>query len=76
MVVNHSEKGANRFKRGMASTNNAKNIFSIVKRSIKGTYRKVTDPYLQNYLNEFAFRFNHRNESDYGFSVLLGELSS
>lgn len=74
LVVNHSEKGPNRYKKGMASTNNAENIFSIIKRSVKGTYRKVTDPYLPNYLNEFAFRFNHRNEEDYGFGKLLGAL--
>ncbi len=74
LVVNHSEKGPNRYKKGMASTNNAENIFSIIKRSVKGTYRKVTDPYLPNYLNEFTFRFNHRNEEDYGFNKLLGAL--
>ncbi len=75
LVVNHSEKGKNRFKNGMASTNNAENIFSIIKRSVRGTYRKVTDPYLQNYLNEFAFRFNYRDEKDYGFKILLSALS-
>lgn len=75
LIVNHSEKGKNRFKNGMASTNSAENIFSIVKRSVRGTYRKVTDPYLQNYLNEFTFRYNHRDESDYGFNILMASMN-
>lgn len=36
--------------------------WSIIKRSIRGTYTSVSRKYLQTYLDEFSFRRNHKKE--------------
>lgn len=56
-TVNHS---ALEFVRGTAHTNTIEGFWSQLKRSIDGTYHAVSPKYLQSYVNEFAFRYNHR----------------
>ncbi len=41
-------------------TQNAENIWSIVKRGIYGVYRVVSKKYLQAYIDEYAWRYNNR----------------
>lgn len=41
-------------------TQNIENVWSHIKRGIKGVYRHVNAGYLQLYANEFAWRYNHR----------------
>ena len=41
-------------------TQNIENVWSHIKRGIKGVYRHVEPGYLQLYANEFAWRYNHR----------------
>lgn len=41
-------------------TQNIENVWSHIKRGIKGVYRHVNPGYLQLYANEFAWRYNHR----------------
>jgi hypothetical protein len=36
----------------------------LLKRGIYGTYHHVGKPYLQQYLNEFDFRYNNRRVTD------------
>jgi len=43
------------------------NAWSLFKRGLAGMYHHVSTKYLQDYLDEFAFRYSHRNEK----SVLL-----
>lgn len=43
-------------------TQNIENFWSHLKRGITGVYRSVSSQHLQAYANEFAFRYNHRNE--------------
>lgn len=44
---------------GKASTNSAENVWTHFKNLIHGTYHNnVSDKYLQNYADEFTFRFN------------------
>lgn len=38
--------------------------FGLLKRGLYGTYHHVGVPYLQQYLNEFDFRYNHRKVTD------------
>ena len=45
------------------STNGIENIWSVVKRGLKGTYIRPTAKYMQEYLNEFQFRYNHKNQN-------------
>jgi transposase-like protein/IS1 family transposase len=49
---------------GDAYTNTIEGWFGNVKPSIKGTYRKVSHKWLQGYLNEFAWRYNRREQRD------------
>lgn len=57
--INHS-KGE--YGRGMVHTNTIEGFWSQMKRSIDGTYHSVSKKHLQSYVNEFAYRYNHRNE--------------
>lgn len=41
-------------------TQNIENVWSHIKRGIKGVYRHVEPGYLQLYANEYAWRYNHR----------------
>jgi len=56
-VVKHSET----YVDGDVYTNGVENIWSLFKRSIVGVFHKVSAKYLPLYLNEFEFRFNHRD---------------
>ena len=37
-------------------------FWSTCKNGIVGVYHSVSSKYLQEYLNEYAFRYNHRND--------------
>lgn len=73
IVINHNAQKdkPKSWKTGIASTNNAEGIFSLLQRNIRGTHINVTDKYFQNYLNEVAFKVSYANEEDYGFSILI-----
>lgn len=58
-TVDHGRK---QFVKGSAHTNNLEGFWSQLKRSINGTYHFVSPKHLQTYVNEFAFRYNRRNE--------------
>lgn len=45
---------------GNIHTNTIEGFWSILKRSISGVYHSVSAKHLQGYVNEFAFRYNHR----------------
>ncbi len=47
-------------------TNGLENFWSLLKRTIKGTYISVEPFHLFRYLDEQAFRFNERKEDDQG----------
>jgi transposase-like protein len=51
---------------GQIHTNSMENFWSLLKRSIKGTYVSVDPFHLFRYLDEQAFRFNERTENDLG----------
>jgi len=65
-TVNHSKL---EYVRGTAHTNTIEGYWSQLKRSIDGTYHSVSPKYLQQYLNEFSFRYNLRTIAV--FPVLL-----
>jgi len=56
--VNHSKT----YVRGNVHVNGVENVWSLFKRAVMGIYHKVSEKYLPLYLDEFAFRFNNRNE--------------
>jgi transposase-like protein len=58
-TVNHKETYV---KAGNIHTNGIENVWSLFKRAITGVFHKVSDKYLPLYLNEFAYRFNNRDQ--------------
>ncbi len=61
-TVNHSETYVKYDNDGVIHTNGVENVWSLFKRAIYGTFHKVSAKYLPLYLNEFAYRFNNRDQ--------------
>lgn len=61
-VIDHAEK----YVDGQIHTNGCENFWSLLKRAIKGTYVSVEPFHLFRYLDEQAFRFNNRKDTDAG----------
>lgn len=55
---------AEEYVRGNVHTNGIENFWSLLKRSIKGTYVSVEPFHLFRYLDEQSFRFNQRKGTD------------
>jgi len=55
-VVNHAET----YVRGRVHTNGMENFWSLLKRTLRGTYVAVEPFHLDRYVDEQVFRFNHR----------------
>lgn len=70
-VVKHSE-GV--YVRGLVHTNTIEGFWSLVKRGIRGVYHNVSDKYLQSYVNEYAFRYNHRKDETPMFKLFLNRI--
>ena len=56
---------------GDVHTNTIEGFWSLVKRGIGGTHHAVSAKYLQGYLNEYAWRYNHRDDPRGMFLLLL-----
>lgn len=61
-VIDHSEK----YVDGKIHTNGLENFWSLLKRTLKGTYVSVEPFHLDAYLDEQVFRFNNRHDDDGG----------
>ncbi len=48
---------------GNIHTNTIEGFWSILKRGIAGVYHSVSAKHLQAYVNEYAFRYNHRDDT-------------
>jgi transposase-like protein len=59
-VINHAE----RYVDGHVHNNGIENFWSLLKRSIRGTYVSVEPFHLFRYLDEQTFRFNTRKGND------------
>ncbi len=59
-VINHLEK----YVDGKIHTNGIENFWSLLKRGLSGTYIAVEPFHLFRYVDEQAFRFNHRISAD------------
>ena len=67
-VAKHSKR---RYVSGNIHTNTIEGWWSQFKRSVHGSYHSVSRKYLQSYLDEFAFRYNLRNDEIPVFQWLL-----
>jgi hypothetical protein len=71
-VINHAES----YVEGNVHTNRMENFWSLLKRSIKGTYVSVEPFRLFRYLDEQTFRYNERHLTDRErFEKVLGSIS-
>ena len=59
-VVDHAVE----YVRGNVHTNGLENFWSLLKRTVKGTYVSVEPFHLFRYLDEQAFRFNERKHDE------------
>ena len=60
-VIRHA---ADEYVRGHVTTNRIENFWTLLKRTIKGSYVSVEPFHLHRYLDEQAFRFNERGGKD------------
>jgi len=68
-MINHAYEYVN----GKVHTNSIENYWSLLKRTLKGTYVSVEPFHLFRYLDEQAFRFNERKGTDgTRFTMALG----
>jgi len=65
--------GTKEYVRGNAHVNSAEGYFSLLKRGIIGTYHHISKQHLDQYLNEFNFRYNSRKVDDEFRMVLAVE---
>lgn len=57
-----------------AHTNTIEGFWSLVKNGIRGVYHAVGHQHLQTYLNEYVFRYNHREDETPMFLTLLSRI--
>jgi len=62
--------GTREYVRGNTHVNSAEGYFSLLKRGIIGTYHHISAQHLDQYLNEFNFRYNSRKVDD-AFRMVL-----
>lgn len=67
-TVNHS---AGEYVRGDAHTNSVEGFWMLVKTGIRGVYHSVSTKHLQQYLDEYAFRYNRRHMGNQQFRSIL-----
>ena len=70
-TVPHAEKI---YVLGNAHTNTIEGFWSQVKGGVRGVYHSVSSKYLQNYLDEYAFRYNHRDDVTPMFLTFLSHV--
>jgi len=66
--INHTHKV---YVDGAVHTQTIEGFFSLVKNGIRGVYHVVSEKWLQGYLNEYAWRYNHRDDPAAMFKTLL-----
>ena len=69
--INHRAKI---YVAGRVHTNSIEGFWSQFKRSVSGVYHSVSPKYLQSYLNEYAFRYNHRKDDVAMFQLMLNRI--
>ena len=66
--IHHAEKV---YVQGDVHTNTIEGFWSLVKRGLSGTHHAVSAKHLQGYLNEYVWRYNHRDQRRSMFELLL-----
>lgn len=61
---------------GNVHTNTIEGFWSLLKRGINGVYHAVGENYLQSYVNEYSFRYNHRKDETPMFLTVLSKIKA
>ena len=69
--INHS---AGIYVDGILHTQTIEGFWSLVKNGIGGVYHSVSHKYLQTYLDEYSFRYNHRRDTQPMFTSFLQQV--
>ncbi len=69
-TVNHGE---HQYVVGRVHTQNVENFWSIMKPGLRTVYRHVAPKYLQQYANEYAFRYSNRKAGGDMFELVLAQ---
>jgi transposase len=72
-TVNH---GKEEYVRGDVHTNTIEGFWAQFKRSVDGTHHSISPKHLQKYLNEFAYRHNHRVSGTALFPLLAAQMGA
>ena len=59
---------------GDVHTNTIEGFFGLFKNGIRGVYHAVSERYLQSYLDEYAWRYNHRADATPMFWTILARV--
>jgi len=60
---------------GDIHTNTVEGFWSLIKRGIGGVYHQVSQKFLQSYLDEYSFRYNHRHDLQPMFLTFLRQIA-
>jgi ISXO2 transposase-like protein len=55
----------------MCITQTIEGFFSLFKNGVRGVYHSVSKKWLQGYVNEYVWRYNHRDQDEAMFKTLL-----
>ena len=69
-TVNHSAK---EYVNGNKHTNTIEGFWSLLKRGITGQYHWLSDKWLNQYIQEFCFKYNNRENINV-FDLLVGNM--
>ena len=70
-TINHSYE----YARGDIHTNTIESFWAILKRGIMGQFHWVSKKYLNNYIDEFCYRYNNRElDSNIAFSMTVNRM--
>lgn len=72
-TVPHGQKV---YVRGDVHTNTIEGFFALLKGGILGTYHSVSPTHLGSYVNEYVWRYNHRDDDAAQFRTLLRNAAS
>jgi transposase len=67
-TINHSLRI---YARGDVHTQTVEGFFALLKNGIRGAYHSVSSKWLQGYVNEYVWRYNHRDDDEPQFMTLL-----
>lgn len=70
VYVRHEDDGTS------VHTNSIENFWALLKNGLRGVYHSVSAKHLQDYVNEYAFRFNRRDGRDPIFWAILDRVTN